>query len=67
MGLCTQQKKQSEQSADLAFIRYVNTFRSRFLGQARHGHDVAGVNNDEAGAGADLGVLYIYGKAGRSA
>ena len=66
MRLCAQQKQSSEQSADLALIRYVNILRGRFLGQARHGHDVAGVNDDEACARADFGILHVYGEAGRS-
>ena len=43
-----------EQAGDLAGLVHVNALSGGNLGQTGHGHDVAGLGHQEAGAGVDL-------------
>src|SRR5690242_907535 len=46
----------SEKPHRLPILINIDRFRSRHLGQARHGHDVPGEHDHEAGAGGDRDI-----------
>ena len=56
-----------EQSADLSSLVYIDSLCSRYLGQTRHGHDLAGQGYDKACACGNLQVAYRYLEIGRRA
>lgn len=60
-------KHSSKESADGAMPVDIDVLGGGALGQAWHGHDAAGIDDNEAGAGGDLGALDVQAEASGAA